>query len=131
MDLQSFARRAHAFDLTPLTDIDVKKLGRLFDRGAALHDVVQNYGRELGGHPLPVFCRARLVWREYLSWRDCLQAMSSYREESGQQLVPNDAVKKTWSPACLAAVSRAADSRAPEDYPVSYTHLTLPTICSV
>ncbi|MDP6945681.1 MAG: hypothetical protein QF464_16140, partial [Myxococcota bacterium] len=117
MDLQSFARRAHAFDLAPLTDTDVKKLGRLFDRGAALHDVVQQYGRELGGHPLPVFCRARLVWREYLSWRDCLLAMSSYRQEAGQQLVPNDAVGKTWSPACIAAVSRAADSRAPDDYP--------------
>lgn len=117
MDLQSYARRAHAFDLAPLTDTDIKKLGRLFDRGATLHDIVKQYGQELGGHPLPVFCRARLVWREYLSWRDCLQAMSSYRRESGQQLVPNDAVGKTWSPACVAAVSRAADNRSPEDYP--------------
>ena len=43
--------------------------------------------------------------------------MSSYRQESGQQLVPNDAIGQTWSPACVAAVSRAADNRAPEDYP--------------
>jgi predicted RNA-binding protein with RPS1 domain len=117
MDLQSFTRRAKAFDLSPLSDVDVKKLGRLFDRGTSLQDIVRQYGRELGGHPLPVFCRARLVWREYLSWRDCLQAMSSDRQESGQQLVPNDAIGRTWSPACVAAVSRAADNRAPEDYP--------------
>ena len=117
MDLQSFTRRAKAFDLSPLSDIDVKKLGRLFDRGMSLQDIVRQYGRELGGHPLPVFCRARLVWREYLSWRDCLQAMSSYRQESGQQLVPNDAIGKTWSPACVAAVSRAADNRPVDDYP--------------
>ena len=116
MDLQSFSRRAKAFALGPLSDGDVKKLGRLFDRGMSLEDVVRKYGRELGGHPLPVFCRARLVWREYLSWRDCLQAMSSDRQESGQQLVPNDAVAQTWSPACVAAVSRAANHRASEDY---------------
>ena len=116
MDLQSFSRRAKAFDISPLTEMDIKKLGRLFDRGLSLEDIVRKYGRELGGHPLSIFCRARLVWREYLSWRDCLQAMSSDRQESGQQLVPNDAVAQTWSPACVAAVSRAANHRAPETY---------------
>ncbi|MGM0575677.1 MAG: S1 RNA-binding domain-containing protein [Myxococcota bacterium] len=117
MDFASFAARAHAFDLHPLTPEQLRKLARLFDRGASLSDLVSRYARELGGHPAPTWRRAREVWREYLRWRDTVRAVSQRRLGEGLQLLPDEAIRRTWSAAGLRVLEEASERLPLEAFP--------------
>lgn len=108
MDFPSFARRASAFDLSPLDQDQIRKLMRLFDRGATMVDLATRYRMELGGHPLSTYQRAREVWHEYRAWLEAIQAMSAQRKEREIRLIPNEALDFTWTTAGLAAMQRAA-----------------------
>ena len=97
MDFASYASRARGFDLRPFTQDQLRKLARLFDRGAELADIVARYAAELGGHDEPQFRHAREVWHEYQSWQRAVREVSARRVDAQAMLLPEAAIRTSWT----------------------------------
>jgi hypothetical protein len=102
MDFASYADRARGFDLRPLTTDILRKLARLFDRGVSLADLHAQYARELGSHDLQAYRKAREVWHEHQRWQQSVREMVARRSEAGRLLLPDDAIRTTWTRVGLA-----------------------------
>jgi predicted RNA-binding protein with RPS1 domain len=109
MDFASYLGRARAFDSTGLTPDAARKLGRLFDRGVAVPEVVASWTTELGGHSEANYRLAREIWQEHRQWRQALLAVSARRSAAGLVVLPDEVVQRTWDEDELAVLERGAE----------------------
>jgi predicted RNA-binding protein with RPS1 domain len=109
MDFASYAERARGFDLRPLTQDPLRKLSRLFDRGLSLTEVHARYARELGGHDVAAYRHAREIWREHQRWQRSVRELVARRSEAGKLLLPDDAIRTTWTRSGLELIEAIDD----------------------
>lgn len=109
MDFASYLSRARAFDSTGIAPDAARKLGRLFDRGAAITEVATRWTAELGGHGESTYRLAREIWQEHRQWRQALLAVSARRSAAGLVILPDEVVQRTWDEDELAVLERGAE----------------------
>ena len=112
MDFAAYASRAFPLPRIDMPSDGLRKLGRLLDRGMSMTEIGKTYARELGGTFPRDYVLSREIWRDYLGWRQSVRDASSRRTTSELQLLPEDALRTTWSPLGIA-VLEAIDEAFP------------------